>query len=57
MTQTTRPVTVTIGEDTAEIGTVTLDPAEAVAPQIAELLRAAADAIEHDEEDDEDGEG
>ncbi|MEV5086868.1 hypothetical protein AB0N18_02775 [Streptomyces griseoincarnatus] len=40
------PVTLTVGDVTTRVGTLTLDPGETVQGALAELFRAAADALD-----------
>ncbi|MEU3097203.1 hypothetical protein ABZ690_21075 [Streptomyces sp. NPDC006967] len=49
------PVTLTVGDVTTTVGTLTLDPGETVRGSLAELFRAAADALDRmpDEPDEE----
>ncbi|MFJ9558052.1 hypothetical protein ACIRPH_29965 [Nocardiopsis sp. NPDC101807] len=47
------PVVVSIGEHEVNAGTLTLDLDEPVAPQIADFLRALAEAVEDISADDE----
>mgnify|MGYP001501607612 CR=1 FL=1 len=42
----TLPVSVTVGDHTAEVGEIELEPGESVAPALADLFRAAADAVD-----------
>ncbi|MYR46605.1 hypothetical protein [Streptomyces sp. SID5910] len=42
----TLPVTLIVGDYTADVGTLTLDPGETVAHNLADLFRAAADALD-----------
>ncbi|MFH8530470.1 hypothetical protein ACH4GE_18870 [Streptomyces tendae] len=42
----TLPVTLTVGDYTSQVGTLTLDPGETVQSRLAELFRAAADALD-----------
>ncbi|MFF8095696.1 hypothetical protein [Streptomyces sp. NPDC016675] len=42
----TLPVTLTVGNYTSQVGTLTLDPGETVQANLAELFRAAADALD-----------
>ncbi|GGW68003.1 hypothetical protein [Streptomyces griseoloalbus] len=46
------PVTLTVGDVTTEVGTLTLDPGETVQGALAELFRAAADALDRVPNDD-----
>ncbi|MFD7994540.1 hypothetical protein [Streptomyces mexicanus] len=40
------PIRLTIGDYSADVGTITINAREQIAPQIADALRAAADAYE-----------
>ncbi|MGD6762055.1 hypothetical protein ACOKM5_24280 [Streptomyces sp. BH097] len=40
------PVTLTVGDHAAEVGELELEPGEQVAPALAELFRAVADAFD-----------
>ncbi|MFJ8146967.1 hypothetical protein ACIQ6R_18095 [Streptomyces sp. NPDC096048] len=42
----TLPVALTVGGHTSQVGTLTLDPGETVQANLAELFRAAADALD-----------
>ncbi|MDT0305066.1 hypothetical protein [Streptomonospora wellingtoniae] len=50
------PVRISVGEHTAEAGTITLDRGQPVGEQIAEFLRAVADEMETADDGNEDGE-
>ncbi|RMB83657.1 hypothetical protein [Streptomyces shenzhenensis] len=43
------PVALIVGDYTAEVGQLTLGPNETIRGALAELFRAAADALDHDE--------
>jgi hypothetical protein len=45
------PVILTVGDYTSKVGTLTLDPGETVAGSLAELFRAAADALDRADDD------
>lgn len=47
------PVVIRIGEHEVTAGTLTVDPAEPVAPQIAEFLHTVADITDDEQEGDE----
>jgi hypothetical protein len=42
----TLPVSVTVGDHTSRVGELELEPGEPIAPALAELFRAAADAFD-----------
>ncbi|MFF4751818.1 hypothetical protein [Streptomyces sp. NPDC001270] len=43
----TLPISLTVGDYTAEVGQLTLEPGETVHGALSDLLRAAADALDH----------
>ncbi|MGA5084083.1 hypothetical protein [Streptomyces pseudogriseolus] len=47
------PVTLTVGDVTTRVGTLTLDPGETVQGALAELFRAAADALDRADDEQE----
>ncbi|MFE7782048.1 hypothetical protein [Streptomyces nigrescens] len=47
---TTLPVHLTVGDHTAEVGELELEPGEDVRTALADLFRAAADAFDQPEE-------
>jgi hypothetical protein len=42
----TLPVSLTVGDHTSPVGELELEPGEPIAPALADLFRAAADALD-----------
>ncbi|WP_405204409.1 hypothetical protein OG795_15385 [[Kitasatospora] papulosa] len=51
----TLPVRLTVGDHTTDVGELTLEPGERIAPALAVLFRDAADALDRAEEASTDG--